>query len=280
VIIQKLLLGTAMLGLVPISAPLAFAETNDKASTQVSELQPAIDEAIRRGTLIHQYDQAAWHSTDAMVAAIKNPAKAGIKGWIVLEAEQGAKVVYYAKDDQGLYAVYSAIWTGGKIIEGTVYTLTEREALSPEEVRIASIFQTMPKDGIWTCSNDNANIVTLPRETLEGSDSIYILTPQSALGVFPAGGHNRVDMKDGSFVSRRPFSKGCLDLGGAEGGKGDAAAFMVTHMLDPTPTEIHVFTALAANKSIYVATNANGRTWEVNPNGGKPTIKSVETPTK
>jgi hypothetical protein len=55
---------------------------------------------------------------------------------------------------------------------------------------------------------------------------------------------------------------------------------MVTHMLDPTPTEIHVFTALAANKSIYVATTANGRTWEVNPNGGKPTIKPVEMPAK
>jgi hypothetical protein len=213
-----------------------------------------------------------------MLAAIKNPEKAGIKDWIVLNAEQGAKVIYYAKDDQGLYAVYSAIWTGAKIIDGRVFTLNEREALSPEEVRIATIFQSMPKDGIWTCSNQNANIVTLPRETLEGSDSIYILTPQSALGVYPAGGHNRVDMKDGSFVSKRPFSKGCLDLGGTGKGKGDAVAFMVTHMLDPTPTEMHVFTALAANKPIFVATTPNGRTWEVNPNGGKPTIKSVEIP--
>jgi hypothetical protein len=278
--VRKLLLCAVLLSVAPISSPSAFAEMNAKAVAQVDELQPAIDEAIRRGTLIYQYDQAAWHSTDAMMAAIKNPEKAGVKGWIVLNAEQGVKVIYYAKDDQGLYAAYSAIWTGAKIIEGTVYALNEREALSPEEVRIANIFQSMPKDGIWTCSKQNANIVTLPREALEGSDSIYILTPQSVLGVYPAGGHNRVDMKDGSFVSRRPFSKGCLDLGGADTAKGDAVAFMVTHMLDPTPTEIHVFTALAANKSIYVATTANGRTWEVNPNGGKPTIKPIEMSAK
>jgi hypothetical protein len=278
--VRKLLFGAVLLGVAPISAPSALAETNDTPNAQVDELQPAIDEAIRRGALIYLYDQAAWHSTDAMVAAIKHPEKTGIKGWIVLNAERGAKVIYYAKDDQGLYAVYSAIWTGAKIIEGTVYTLNEREALSPEEVRIANIFQSMPKDGIWTCSKENFNIVTLPREVPEGIDSIYILTPPSAQGVYPAGGHNRVDMKDGSFVSRRPFSKGCLDLGGAETGKGGAVAFMVTHMLDPTPTEIHVFTALAADKPIYVATTSNNRTWEVNPNGGKPTIKPVEMPTK
>ena len=47
---------------------------------------------------------------------------------------------------------------------------------------------------------------------------------------------------------------------------------MITHLLDPIPTEAHVFWSLWARKPMYVATPPNGTIWVVDD--GK--IKLVE----
>ena len=44
---------------------------------------------------------------------------------------------------------------------------------------------------------------------------------------------------------------------------GRPEALVVTHFLDPTPTEIHVFSSLAAQVPIYVATTQNKHVWSV-----------------
>jgi hypothetical protein len=250
------------------------------ADNELAKLQPALDDAIKRGTLIYRYDQAAWHTTDAMLAAIKDPKKAGVIGWIVVDAERGAKAIYYGRDSEGLHAIYSATWTGAEIVDAVVQEKGQEERLSPDETRIAQMLKSMPTDGLWLCSKQQPNVVTLPRERPDGIDSIYILTPQPALGVYPAGGHNRIDMKDGAGVGTRQFTKSCLDFATKDEEKREIVAFNLSHLLDPTPTEIHVFTALAANKELYVMTTANGLVWNVDPNNGQPKIRTVTMPQK
>jgi hypothetical protein len=265
------------------AAPLDAAQSSPaevQAKVDLTKFQPELDEALRRGTMIYRYDQAAWHSTDAMLAAIKDPAKAGVVGWIVVDHERGSKAIYYGRDDEGLFAVYSAVWTGSQIVDAMVHEKGKEERLSPEENRIAGLLKAMPTDGLWFCSKQKPNVVIRPREKPDGVDSIYVLTPQPTLDIYAFGGHNRIDMKDGSAVSKRPFTKSCLNLGTKDKEKGEVVAFTMSHVLDPTPTEIHVFTALAANKEIYVATTANGIIWHVDPNNGQPKIRQMETPPK
>jgi hypothetical protein len=60
-------------------------------------------------------------------------------------------------------------------------------------------------------------------------------------------------------VSSRGFTRTCIQL------QNDARteALMLTHLLDSTPTEAHVFWNLLAGKPLYVATATNGKLWAI-----------------
>ena len=69
---------------------------------------------------------------------------------------------------------------------------------------------------------------------------------------------------DGRAGPVRQFARSCLTVPTAPA-RGDAVGFVATHLLDPTPTEIHVFSSLALRKPIYVATmQPTQRLWVVN----------------
>jgi len=53
----------------------------------------AVAEAQRIGRDIYDFDQAAWGSTDALVAAIPDPGAQGVRGWIV-EREPGGTIAF------------------------------------------------------------------------------------------------------------------------------------------------------------------------------------------
>jgi streptogramin lyase len=42
---------------------------------------------------------------------------------------------------------------------------------------------------------------------------------------------------------------------------------MVSHLLDPTPTEIHVFSSLASGYPVAVSTTKNGKMWLASGSG-------------
>lgn len=52
---------------------------------------------------------------------------------------------------------------------------------------------------------------------------------------------------------------------------------MVCHLLDPTPTEIHVFSALTGKVKVIVATIVNQRIWYVT---GRQILLIMEPPGK
>jgi hypothetical protein len=103
---------------------------------------------------------------------------------------------------------------------------------------------------------------------------VYFLTPQMKTGSWPLGGHYVVEIAaDGTAKPPRPFTRSCLDTGQPKEAKGKAEALVVSHLLGPVPTEIHVFTSFTSGLPIFVGTRSNGRLWRVNRNtimdGGK-----------
>jgi hypothetical protein len=48
--------------------------------------------------------------------------------------------------------------------------------------------------------------------------------------------------------------------------------FVISHLLDPTPTEIHVFTALASKSELFVVTSENDQFWKISGEKGLATI--------
>jgi hypothetical protein len=103
------------------------------------------------------------------------------------------------------------------------------------------------------------NTAALPPAAAGGPVSVYLLSPQVSTGELPLGGHHRVDVaEDGRALSERSYTKACLTVPRPGAG---AVGMVVSHLLDPTPTEIHVFTSLSAKLPVFVATAA--RSWAV-----------------
>jgi hypothetical protein len=67
---------------------------------------------------------------------------------------------------------------------------------------------------------------------------------------------------DGSIVRSRAFAKSCIAMDRKQSSS-SPVAFYVTHLLDPQPTEIHVWVSLASGLPLMVATLPAGDVWSV-----------------
>ena len=85
-----------------------------------------------------------------------------------------------------------------------------------------------------------------------------MLAATSKPGVIVAGGHFRYEYSvDGVHLeSVRPFARSCIEIPAPEGDRGEPAGFILTHLLDPTPTEIHVFLGRLHGQAVFVGTEA------------------------
>lgn len=92
---------------------------------------------------------------------------------------------------------------------------------------------------------------------------MYVLTSQTSLEVFPLGGHTLLTYEGATPVqtATRAFTRSCINLSTAPQGGRRPEALFITHILDPTPTEMHVFTSLAARMPLMVSTSSG--LWEV-----------------
>src|SRR3990167_3900743 len=113
------------------------------------------------------------------------------------------------------------------------------------------------------CANARFNTIVLPTEA-DGSVPVYFLTPQTETALFPFGGHFEVDVaSDGTISNTRAFTHGCIALQAPSQDSGSKpAALVITHLLDPIPTEIHVFEQLYTGVPVFVMTGPK-TVWKV-----------------
>ena len=57
--------------------------------------------------------------------------------------------------------------------------------------------------------------------------------------------------------------------------EGAPAGLMVSHILDETPTEIHVFSTYVAGLPVYVSTVKNDRVWVIELIEGQPRVRLI-----
>jgi hypothetical protein len=95
---------------------------------------------------------------------------------------------------------------------------------------------------------------------------VYLTSAQTDTDVLPFGGHYLLTIgADGTVQSVRKFTNSCINMERprASRRKGRPVALMVTHLLDPVPTEIHVFMSLTAAMPVYVGAGDPPQLWEV-----------------
>ncbi len=213
--------------------------------------------AYERGRAINERDQAAWVSTDAMLAAL-DPATAGVRGWVIEESGNDLIVTYYGLAHGIRYAIFVAAVRDSEVISGRVAQADENRNLSAEantladalDVAVAKVSEDQP----MFCTAAPPNHVVLPPESPGDPVLVYFLTPQIEDRVYPMGGHHRYDVLDGEVIASRSFTNSCLNMAQPR----DAAFMFVTHLLDPSPTEIHYYLSFWTGLPLMVGTNENG----------------------
>lgn len=221
--------------------------------------------ALDRGKLIYAYDRAAWHGTDDLREKLPDfPDRVG--GWIVDGPADAPRLIFYDKDEADPHIVYAADFSGTRLVSSRILEAGDDRSLSPARkamiaARRAAIDAVVEANSGF-CGKVSPNTVVLPPAALGGPTLVYVLTPQRVPKAIPMGGHYLVEVAAGGRAGTpRPFTKGCLELAFENEAGEKPAALFVTHLLDPVPTEIHVFSSLAAGLPIAVVTRQGKRAW-------------------
>lgn len=224
----------------------------------------ALRAAENSGVAIYRHDRAAAVATDAALKIRQFKKDKRVKGWITEEQGGQINVTFIDQTPSALYRIS----VSGNGAAGPVTVLEEPAPLSAYESGAAAARTAALGSKFQPCS-DSYNSVVLPSAgSTENSWVVYLLPGTTKHNVVPIGGTYRVEVSGSAVVSQRGFTRTCIALQTDP----KAVGLMITHLLDPTPTEAHVFWSIWAKKPMYVATPPNGTVWAVDGN----TIRLVE----
>ena len=235
------------------------------AAAQTREEQARLDWVAARGRLLFEVDRAAWVTTDDFRERLPPADQQLIRGWTVERDGAAYVVVYYVTGDGGLRrALYRGRVENRRVVSRETFRPGAGPELTPMQRRIADAIGLVSRLDIRVCANVRPNLAVIPPDSLDGPMDVYVLTPQTQTGIYPFGGHTRATFSAaGALLSQRAFTNTCLDMSSRPEGNEQVAAIAVTHLLDPIPTEIHVFLSIWMALPVAVATREPQRVWMV-----------------
>lgn len=267
----------AALLLTALAAVASAASLSAPVKPALTEAEnAAVRLASERGALLYAYDRAAWVATDDLRAKLSGSAQK-IGGWIVDGPINQAQIVFYDQDASDPHILYSATVVGGKVIASRVLGPGDDRSLSPARkamvAALRSATASLVAAKVSVCNKaQSLNPVVLPAAGPGEPILVYFLNPQTNLNVVPLGGHYRVAVgADGRAGAPRRFMNSCMEMP-ISGTRGTPEALVVSHVLDPVPTEIHVFSSLVARLPLFVPIGRN-RVWVVDGPRIRPVAK-------
>jgi hypothetical protein len=222
------------------------------AAAQEADLQTRLDAVAKLGKEINDHDQAAWHVTDALVAA-KLPGLGQMSFGFFTERVDAETVragfVEYSGDD------YRVVFTG--LVKGSTVVSTQnlndtRPSATARQIAMIKGQRAMAERYPQGLCGARPNSVILPSAKADDSFDLYVLSPETRHGIVQIGGHEHTTLDaSGKLVSDpKPYNAGCLSIDRA------ANAEMIVTTLRPdaeqAPTEMHVFKSLSHEIPIYV----------------------------
>jgi len=246
----------------------AIALAAGSGGAQTAEQTAALAQVSERGAMLYAYDQAAWHATDDLRA--KRPDLLPTLGGYVVDgpaAEPNA--TFY--DTAATRAVYVARFKDGRLVEGKVMPADGDAPLSPDIRRLIAArtraAEAVGQDkNIRPCAAKPFNTVVLPPATPGAPVTVYFLTPQVSAATVPFGGHFAVTVDTAGKVDPiRRFTRACLDMPANPSGPAGAkpVALVVSEIIGPLPTEVHVFQSLTLRKPVMVVAGDPPAVWPV-----------------
>lgn len=235
-------------------ALLATAKESSTKQPSRKQESAALRAAELAGARIYRLDQAAAAATDAVLANSKFKRDKRMRGWITEEQSDQVVVSFIDKTPAVLYRV--SVSNG---VAGPVSAMETPAPLSPYEAGAAAARALAVASDFQPCSK-TYNSVVHPSEP--GSDSrwtVYMLPGTTKHDLIPMGGTYRINISGSKILAQRAFTRSCIDIQSAP----NAEFLMITHLLDPIPTEAHVFWNLLAKKPLLVGTTENKKLWMI-----------------
>jgi len=241
---------------------------------QTAEEQARIAWVEQRGQLLFEIDRAAWVTTDDLVARI-GPRVSEIKGWTVERDGSAYVVAYYVGEGDARAVLYRGRVENNRVVSGEVFAEGSRPPLTAAQRRIADARGVFARLERRPCTASAFNIAVIPPETPDAPIDVYALSAQVENDVYPFGGHYRATLSpSGEIVAQRAFTNACVNMPTRREGRTTPAALGITHLLDPIPTEIHVFMSIWTRFPLFVGTSNPDRVWSVEG----PHIRLVQIP--
>ncbi len=230
-----------------------------------------LDAAVQRGRLLAAIDHAGRVATQDMLARVSDPAGAGISGWLAEPEGNAVSVTFYAEGTAGAppAAVYRASILGGRVTAREIFLAGSRPPLGTHLARMAAARRATEALDHQPCSGDAFNVLVVPPAAPDAAIDVYQISPQTARGRYPFGGHFKSTIaSDGSVAAQRGFSNSCLDVEAAAPAAGTPPApLAVTHLLDPLPTELHVYLSIWTGHPLVVVAGDPQRLFAVTGEG-------------
>ena len=241
----------ALAGAALLLACLTAAANDDLPQALSPEQESlAIAAAETIGRAIFKHDRAAAVATDAALAQRAFKRDRRVRGWVTEASQGGIAVTFIDQTPSAIYRVM--VSPAGQA--GPLLALEAPEPLTAYEAGAAGARAAALEAPFQACSK-TYNTVVLPSKA--GADSgwvVYLLPGTTQQNAVPLGGTFRVEVRDGAVVSQRAFTRSCVVLNRGP----RTGAMIVTHLLDPVPTEAHVHWSLWAGTPMYVTTPGGG----------------------
>jgi hypothetical protein len=223
------------------------------------EFRDGVRLASLRGRALQVSDVAAALATDEMARQKVLKRDKRIRGWLTGAADSaGVVAVDFIGEDAGQFAVMYRLQVpadrGRPAFEKLLApaSLTDGQAALWRARQSASEALNKRSD---LCSERYNTVVVPPDET--GHILVYLLAATTRDDEVVAGGHFRYEFSgDGqTLLAQRGFTKSCFTLKVPNAGSDSkVASLFMTHLLDPIPTDIHVFLSLLHGQGLFVGT--------------------------
>lgn len=224
-----------------ILAALLLAPAAAVAQRSAPANEAELAEITGRGRQLAEYDVAAWHATDAVVAL--SPPKGSVARYLARKTDAGWVVVFgrlNEKRDKFLI-VYEATQAGSP----TQFKVKKHEP--PQESADFYFFAAKAVDTAvadFRGENRTYNVAILPAKAK--GFYVYVVPAQTKQGIYPHGGDVRYTVsEDGSkIVEKRQMHVSILETAAPANSKEIVAGFH-TAVVDDVPEDTDVFYVLA-----------------------------------
>lgn len=240
------------------------------AANKALQSAPIMPEVTARGRMLYEYDQAAWHATDAV--QVLHPPQEFLGMYIARKSDSGVwTVVFGHLNDKGDQFLIGCEATQGP----TVQQFIPKKLDVP---RPDTSFYLFAARAIDTAVHDFRgekrpyNLAVLPA----ASDQfyVYIMPAQTQNGVYPLGGDVRYLLSpDGNtIVERRQLHKAIIENRGDVPKGSTPTAGYHTHVLSDLPEDTDVFYVLTRKLPELIGT-ANKKSYEIDTDGNIREVK-------